>query len=296
MHKQMELTAPQPITDDFSISPSTQSEVVFPHTTQRQLAWGDIKDGLQKWQIWLMLAYQDIKLRYRRSVLGPFWITLSMAITVYSMGFLYSHLFHIELKEYYPFIVSSMLAWSLISSILIEMTDGFIASESIIKQIKLPYSLYIHRIAMRNLIIFFHNMVVIIPIYLIFHNSVHVNLNTLSLIPGLMLLYVNAIIYGIILALLCARYRDMGQIIKSLIQVIFFLTPVMWDINILPEAKRFFIKLNPFYSFIELIRAPLLGKTFTLFNVSSVLAVTLIGLLICIYMFAPYRSRIVYWL
>jgi lipopolysaccharide transport system permease protein len=274
----------------------TQAGVAFPDISQRQLAWEDILDGCKQWRIWLMLAYQDIKLRYRRSVLGPFWITISMAVTVYSMGFLYSHLFHIELSQYYPFVVASMLAWSLVSSIIIEMTDGFTASESIIKQIKLPYTLYIHRIATRNLIIFFHNMLVIVPILIIFHDSVKINFNTLAIIPGLALSYINAIIYGMLLALICARFRDMAQIIKSLVQVIFFLTPVMWDLNILPESKRIFIKINPFYSFIEIIRAPLLGKLPTLFNLGSILFVTIIGLFICLRMFTPYRSRIVYWL
>ncbi|RDI48123.1 ABC transporter permease [Aquicella lusitana] len=273
-----------------------QDDVIFPQISQRRLAWEDVVDGCKKWRIWLMLAYQDIKLRYRRSILGPFWITLSMAITVYSMGFLYAHLFHTELSKYFPFLVASMLAWSLISTIILEMTDGFTLSEAIIKQIKLPYSLYIHRIATRNIIIFFHNILVIIPIFIIFYDSVKVNFYTLLLVPGLALTYINAIIYGIILALVCARYRDMAQIIKSLVQVIFFLTPVMWDMNILPESKRIFVKINPFYSFIELVRAPLLGKAPALFNLGSVFLVTVIGILICLWMFVPYRSRIVYWL
>src|SRR5690242_11037894 len=76
-----------------------------------QLAINDLVNGLKKWNIWLMLAYQDVKLRYRRSVLGPFWITISMAITVYSMGFLYGHLFHSKLQTYFPFLVAGMLGW-----------------------------------------------------------------------------------------------------------------------------------------------------------------------------------------
>src|SRR5579862_3469636 len=87
-----------------------EKAIVYPKISQTKLAWLDIKEGLQKWPIWMMLAYQDIKLRYRRSVLGPFWLTLSMAITVYTMGYLYGHLFHIELKTYYPFLVAGMLA------------------------------------------------------------------------------------------------------------------------------------------------------------------------------------------
>ena len=275
---------------------SEQEAVVYPRISQAKLAWEDIKEGTKKWRIWLMLAYQDIRLRYRRSVLGPFWITISMAVTVYSMGFLYGHLFHTDLKQYYPFLVAGMLAWGLVSTVIIELTDGFLASEGLIKQIKLPYSLYIHRIATRNIITFFHNILVMLPIYVIFHDDAQINLHTLMLIPGLFVIYINSIIYGLILAILCTRYRDVSQIIKSLIQVIFFMTPVMWNPSILPESKRFFVNLNPFYSILELVRAPLLGTTPSLLNLYVTLLVTFVGLILCAKLFVNYRARIIYWL
>jgi len=270
--------------------------VKFPRVSQSTLARADINDGLSKWRIWLMLAYQDIKLRYRRSILGPFWLTLSMAITVYTMGYLYSHLFHIQLERYYPFLVAGMLSWSLISSMVIELTDGLIASEGLIKQIKLPYSVYIHRIVARNMLIFFHNIIVIVPIMIIYHSSVRVNFNTLMLIPGLLLVYLNAFIYGMLLAMIGARYRDISQIIKSLVQVVFFVTPVMWSPDILSSKNQFFIDLNPFYAFIELIRAPILGSTPTMANVAMTFTVTFLGGISCWMLFKNYRSRIVYWL
>lgn len=272
------------------------ADVVYPSTTQSQLALRDIIDGLKHWPIWLMLAYQDIKLRYRRSVLGPFWLTLSMAITVYSMGFLYSHLFHIELAHYFPFLVAGMLGWSLISTVVIETIDGLVTSDGFIKQIKLPYTLYIHRIVTRNVIIFFHNMLVIVPIYLIFHANVSVNIKTLLVIPGLLVIYFNAISYGLILGMIGARYRDVSQIIKSLVQVVFFITPVMWSADVLKGVNRYIADANPFYSFLELIRAPLLGTVPTALNLSMVAAVSLFGGFVAYKMLVKYRSRIVYWL
>lgn len=272
------------------------ADVTYPNTTQAQLALQDITEGLKRWPIWLMLAYQDIKLRYRRSVLGPFWLTLSMAITVYSMGFLYSHLFHIELAHYFPFLVSGMLGWSLISTVVIETIDGLVSSDGFIKQIKLPYTLYIHRIATRNVIIFFHNILVIVPIYLIFHNNISVNAKTLLVIPGLLVVYFNAISYGLILGMIGARYRDVSQIIKSLVQVVFFITPVMWSADVLKGANRYIADANPFYSFLELIRAPLLGTLPTPLNLCMVTFVSLLGGFIAYKMLVKYRSRIVYWL
>lgn len=273
-----------------------EKQIIFSPVCQQQLALLDFKEGLKKWRIWSMLAYQDIKLRYRRSVLGPFWLTISMAITVYSMGFLYAHLFHMKLEYYYPLLVAGMLGWSLISTIVMELTDGLTASDSLIKQIKLPYTLYIHRIIFRNVLIFFHNIIVIIPILIIYHHYVKINLNMLLLIPGLLLVYVNGIFFGLILALIGSRFRDISQIIKSLVQVVFFVTPVMWGPEVLGSKNQFIVDLNPFYAFLQLIRAPLLGCLPTYKNLLMVFGATILGALLSTKIFCRYRGRIVYWL
>ena len=275
---------------------TTAQDTLLAPIDPKTLAWQDIKEGIQKRQIWFMLAYQDIKARYRRSVLGPLWLTLSMAITVYSMGYLYSQLFHVELRHYYPFLVTGMLGWSLILTLVIDYTDGFLYAHALIKQIKLPYSLYIHRIAARNLLIFFHNALVLIPIYIFFHNDVPINWYTLLFIPALALLYLNAFLYGMVIAMVSARYRDISQIIKSLMQVIFFLTPVMWQPQGLLGKKHIFVELNPFYAFLELIREPLLGKLPTQNNLVVVFSVTLLGFVLYSKIFTRFRSRIIYWL
>ncbi len=277
-------------------SPFINDSVRSRQPSHQQLAMSDLRDGFKKWTVWFMLAYQDVKLRYRRSVLGPFWITLSMAITVYSMGYLYGHLFHSNLQVYFPFLVAGMLAWSLISSQFSDLTEAFTQSESLVKQIKLPYSLYIHRVAMRNVIIFFHNIIVMLPILAIYHEVAKVNFYTLMLIPGLLVIYINSISYGLILGMLGARYRDIVQIVRSLIQVAFFLTPIMWNPVLLPEEDRFIVLLNPFYSFVELIRAPLLGAQPEWTTFGMVALITSMGLFLCMKMFSKYRARIVYWL
>jgi lipopolysaccharide transport system permease protein len=255
--------------------PTLAETVFYPQRNQYALASQDIKIGFQKWRIWMMLAYQDIKLRYRRSILGPFWITLSMAITVYSMGYLYGHLFHTNLETYFPFLVGGMLSWALVSTCITELSEGFSVADGLIKQIKLPYSLYIHRVIMRNIIIFSHNVIVIVPILAIYHQFAKINLNTLVLLPNLFLFYVNAFIYGLVLSMIGARYRDISQIIKSL---------------------HYLVVLNPFYSFVELLRAPLLGAAPEWSVYLMVFVVTAVGMALCTWMFSKYRSRIVYWL
>ncbi|QLH42734.1 MAG: ABC transporter permease [Coxiellaceae bacterium] len=127
--------------------------------TRRDLLW-----GIFNWPLWLMLSWQDIRLRYRRSSIGPFWITISMAISIYTMGFLYGQLFKIDLKQYYPFLAAGMLSWNLISMLIIDGTNTFIEAESYLKQMKLPYTAFVMRVLCRCLIIFAHNILVIVPI------------------------------------------------------------------------------------------------------------------------------------
>lgn len=263
--------------------------------SQQYLAYQDITDGIKRWRIWLMLAYQDIKLRYRRSIIGPFWITISMAVTVYTMAFLYAHIFKQDLAKYFPFLATGMLCWTLVSTIITEVAEGFVAAEGLLKQVKLPYTVYLHRIACRNIIIFLHNVFVLIPILIIYHETAPVNLNTLIVIPGMALLYLNTMTYGMIVAMVGARFRDIAQVIKSLLQVVFFVTPVMWTPDVLGPNKQFIVTLNPVYAMLDIIRSPMMGKAPSFNSVVAAGIVTAVGLLVSIKFFTRYRARIIYW-
>ncbi len=257
-------------------------------------AWLDLLEGCKAWRVWLLLAWQDIRLRYRRSTLGPFWITLSMAITIYSMGLLYSKLFKMDLNQYYPFLATGMLSWNLISSLLSDAPTIFVDAESFIKQIKQPYCSFIFRAVARNLIIFAHNTLVLVPIMIFFHMPFHY----VSLLFGLSLLLIvlNASGYGMLLAILGTRFRDIAQLVTSLLQVIFFLTPIMWSSKVLSQKYQFVVELNPFAHMLNLIRDPLLGIVPPLYSWLVILGITAFGLLAAFIVFARYRARIAYWL
>lgn len=256
-----------------------------------QLAKKDIVLGMKMWRIWLLLGFQDIKLRYRRSKLGPFWITISTGLMIYSMGFLYAHLFKIDLSHYYIFLASGMVTWTLISTIMLEATDTFMESQSYIKQIKLPYTIYIMRILTRNFIIFLHNIIAIVPIMIYFHILPHL----LSLLFGLLVIGLCALTYGTILAIIGTRYRDIKQIIHSLVQIIFLLTPIMWQPDMLPEKYKLLTHLNPFMQLIELLRSSMMGHPPATANFLSCIVIVLIGVLIAFVLFMRARHRIAFW-
>lgn len=262
--------------------------------TNWQKALNDIKQGLFSWRIWMLLAWQDIRLRYRRSYLGPFWLTISMAVTIYTIGFLYGRLFNVDLEEYFPFLATGILCWGLISTLLNESAETFISAENYLKQVKLPYVLFILRVVARNLIIFLHNSVVLIPLY--FFLSLPINWTILLALFGLFIIAFNGAVYGLLLAMLGARFRDIPQLIVSLVQVSFFLTPIMWDPKLLPEKYAFIVQFNPFAQYLELVRAPLLGELPSWYAIGITGIISIIGLVMALIFFARFRAHIVYWL
>lgn len=238
------------------------------------------------------MGWQDIRQRYRRSVLGPFWLTLSMAILVGALGVLYGKLFGIAIDDYLPFLTLGFLSWGLISGVITEGCVALTAAEPFIKQMRLPFSLHVYRMIWRNLIIFAHNFVVYIAVAVWF--EIWPGAAALLLLPGLVLIVLTAIWVGLLLGMICARFRDVPQIAGSVLQVAFFLTPIIWKPELL-GSRAGFVQANPFFHFVELVRAPLLGQAPAALTWTVALGVTAGGWFVTFLFFRRFRARIAYW-
>ena len=120
---------------------------------RRTIARKDVGDGLAMSRLALTLGWLDIKLRYRGSILGPFWLTLSTGIMVLSMGVLYSQLFHMELHDYMPYLALSLVLWNALSGIVSDACLCFTAAEGMIRSIRLPFTVYASRVVVRNVLV-----------------------------------------------------------------------------------------------------------------------------------------------
>ena len=105
---------------------------------------------------------------------------------------------------------------------------------------------------------------------------------------------VNGFMFGTMLAALSARFRDIPMIVVNLVQVAFFMTPVMWQAQMLGR-HQWVVNLNPFYHFLEIARAPLLGRPTDAWSWFAVAAITLVGGVVCMVTMTRFRSRIAYW-
>lgn len=241
----------------------------------------------------MSLGWQDIKQRYRRSALGPFWITLSLGVTVVMMGFLYSKLFKQDIRFYLPYLATGMVIWSLISTMINESATVFIQAEGIIKQIPMPFGIHILRMIWRNVIIFFHNMAVVLVILVFF--KINPGWNAVFFPFAILLIIINGYWVGILLGILGTRFRDIVQMVTNVVQILFFLTPVMWTASSVGK-KVWVIDYNPLYHVFNIARNGLLGGKIPLQSWSVVLLMTVIGWVVAFRMLVRYRSRIAYWL
>lgn len=220
------------------------------------LALRDVIDGVNAYPIWMTLAWQDIRQRYRRSVLGPFWITLTMVVTIAGMGPLYGALLKIKTEEFVPYLALGIITWGLISILILDACNAFIGSDSIVRSVRLPLSLHVFRVVYRNILFFAHNVLAYIPVMI--YLKIVPNMQWLMIIPGLLIIVTAAIPLSIILGVFCARFRDMQPIVGSIVQLAFFLTPIFWKPSALGH-RAYVANYNPLYMFIEIVRGPLYG-------------------------------------
>jgi ABC-type polysaccharide/polyol phosphate export permease len=259
----------------------------FLDVTQR-----DAVMALKAWGLWTMLGWNDIRQRYRRSTLGPFWITLSMALFIGLLGVIYSRIFHTEVAIYLPFLTAGYVTWGFISQVITESCGSFQEGERLIKQIRLPYGLYVFRVVWRNFIIFLHTIAIFIPVAFLFR--VPLGLSVLLVVPALVLLLANLTWIALTLAILAARFRDITQIVATMTQIVLFATPIMWPVSTLGSAT-WIAEINPLYHLIELLRAPLLGGAPAPLSWAVTIGMLVVGSALALLLLNRASMRIVFW-
>ena len=261
---------------------------------QYNRVFDDIREGLLAWQIWGRLGWRETRLRYQRTVIGPFWTTISLGIFVIVMGVLWSQLWKIDSKTYLPYLTSGMITWLLFSTMTTEGCASFSSSELLIRQLRVPFTMLACSIVWRNLIVFAHNLLIYVFVFL--YAGIPLTWSTLLIIPGLLLLCLNGVWMSLVLGLICARYRDIQQLVQSLLQIAMFLTPIFWSPEQLQGRMLTLVDYNLLYQYIELVRAPLLGRAPHAWTWIMVGGATILGWLAMLYLHGRFRRRIAYWI
>lgn len=261
-------------------------------------AFGDLRQGWKQRPLWGYLGWQDIKQRYRRSVLGPLWISVTMAVVATAMGILYGALFGEDIATFLPYVATGLLIWYFISGCILEGSEVFIANEGLIRFLPAPLSLHIYRLVWRQSLFFVHNLVVWVVLIVIFPQPLSWSL--LLAIPAFGLLVLNGLWISVLTGIVATRFRDIPPIIASLSQLLFFMTPIVWQYDTLLKnpavAERARIaELNPVMHFVEILRQPMLGQEIAWRHWYIAGAITVVGIVAALVCLRNYRSRVAYW-
>jgi ABC-2 type transport system permease protein len=261
-------------------------------------AFDDLAQGWKQRQLWGHLGWQDIKQRYRRSVLGPLWISISMGVIALGLGILYSLLFQTDIRTFLPHVAVGLLIWNFISGCILEGSEVFIANEGLIRFLPAPISLHVYRLLWRQTLFFLHNLVIWAVLMIVFPHQLGWSL--LLAVPAFALLAVNGGWISILSGILATRFRDIPPIIASVVQLAFYLTPIVWSVDILSsnpavQERARLVEINPLYHFLEIVRAPLLGQHISWFSWAVVAVITVVGWGVGLLCMRNYRARVAYW-
>ena len=245
-------------------------------------AFRDIMDGLRLAPLWSRLAWEQTVARFRRTVLGPFWLTANLLAM---MG--------ANWRPNFPLIISGILCWSIIGGVLGDAAGVFISAGPLMQTMKLPLSFHVLLMMMRNFINFLAQLIALWIVLALLRLG---SLPTWQFLIGLPIVLIDGALLSLIVAIPSTRFRDINQTVGFLVQILFFLTPVFWVPAQMTGKKAILFGLNPFAHLLELIRQPLLGRAPALIHyewgigIMIILAITAVGCL------ALYRKRVVFWL
>jgi len=232
--------------------------------------------------------------RYRGSILGPLWITLSMGFMVLGIGVLYGELFRVPVQTFIPFVAVGIVFFGTVTTTINEGCDTFVQAAGMLSQTSLPMLTFVWRTVIRNLIFLGHHLVIVLAVLVYFGYWQRANYPVAVL--GLALLVANISWISLLVAIISARFRDIPQIVQSITQAAAIMTPVFWLPDRIPERYHLILDANPFYHLLQAVRAPLLGVGVAPHTFLFLAGMAVAGWVLTFSLFANTRRRIVHYL
>jgi ABC-type polysaccharide/polyol phosphate export permease len=257
-------------------------------------AAGDVAEGLRRWRSWTYLAVEAVKNQYRRTVLGPWWVTLQTAAFVIGLAILFGSIFHQSLREFIPYVGGGFIGYTLLAGVTAKSADVFVNNADTLLSTRQPLSMLVFQTVCVELIQFAHNLIIVAAFVAI--GLVPVSPLLLLIIPAVVIIALNGVATSLWLGAAVARFRDVGPFVAAVLQVMIFFTPVFWHVDDIAAGSRgALVGWNPFLYLLGIFRDPLLGVATSATTWLGVLVVTGLNLLLAALTFTMARSRLPYW-
>lgn len=252
----------------------------------------DIINGSKQWRIWATLAWNMIKMQYRRTILGPFWIALQHAIFILTLGYIFASIQKENYASFFVYFATGYTFWILISSFVTSAGNTFLGLNGLPNMTNAALSNHIYLQFTSQILLFAHKIIPLVVILLIFHNTITINFPLL--LCGFLMLMIFGFWMSALLGCLSLRFQDIKPAFTSIMQVMFFVTPVMFQTSRIPGAEKF-SSFNPFYHILVVVRGYIINEDVTLFNWIAVLVINIIGIGITLWVLRWSRPKLAYW-
>ena len=255
----------------------------------------DIVGGLFKFELWGRMGWLDVKRRYRRTLVGPFWNSATLMAYTVAVGIVGAGLFNQDIHQYLPYLASGMIVWTLVSTMILESCTLFVTGHALFRNVRFEYSILAYALVWRNLILFSHNLIVYFVIVVLLKPQL-IGYTALLAIPGVFIVLLNGVWIALLVGMFCLRFRDVQPLVQTAMQILMLITPIFWSAQNLTGVRQVvFVQLNPIYRLIDIVRAPLLGTAPSAASYVAALAMTAVGWCLGFMIFRFFRKRISYW-
>lgn len=259
-----------------------------------QMALRDLRASAERIDLAWSLAWHDVVSRYRGSILGPLWITISMGVMVLGIGLLWGEVFRVSVNDFIPFVALGIVFFGTVTGTINEGCDTFVQAAGMLSQTSLPMFTFVWRTVFRNLINLGHHLVIVLAVLIYFGSWRTANYPVAAM--GLIFLVLNTAWLSMLVAIVSARFRDIPQIVQAITQAAAIMTPVFWPPDRIPPRYHLILDLNPFYHLLQAVRAPLMGLGVAPHTYLFLAGMAVVGWSVTFCLFANTRRRIVHYL
>jgi lipopolysaccharide transport system permease protein len=221
--------------------------------------FAEFKDCLLDYRYWSYFSFINTKIKYRDSVIGPFWNIISQTILILAITFGYSSFFNNKnLIDFIYYTALGLFTWTFAINCLNDSSSILDNKKNIILEQNINIKFFLFELVFSNFIIYLHSFFVIFFLFLI--SSIKINIYFLLSFLGFVVILINIVFLTYTIMILSVIFKDIKKIVENLLLILFFSTPIIWSEELMNEKLKYILNFNPCYHLINIFKKPLLNK------------------------------------
>jgi len=243
----------------------------------------------------MYMAYFDFAVKYRKTMIGPVWVLMGPTLFILTLGLLFGEVSNAQAEVFIPHLAIGLIVWTLVSGFVSGSTTVFQRHRAQILQGGMTLIDIVVVDVLKIGLLFMHQVLIVVAVMIYF--QIEWSVYSWVSLFGLLILVVNGVWLTLFFGMIGSRYRDLTEVVAAVMRIAFLATPIIW----LPEERSsdgvvgLFLSFNPFFHFLDIVRAPLLGDTISAVSWTVVVALSLCGALITVAFYRRLRYRVPLW-